>query len=83
MYLDVTLGVSVCELCALKCLYELTMCLHRFLVCTNWTYGLGLPYKYVLASFIPNPVWWCRMVFKIDDFDYLPFWLAAWNAVIF
>jgi len=23
------------------------------------------------------------MVFSIDDFKYLPFWLAAWNAVIF
>jgi len=23
------------------------------------------------------------MVFSIDDFEYLPFWLAAWNAVIF
>ena len=23
------------------------------------------------------------MVFSIDDFEYLPFWMAAWNAVIF
>ena len=23
------------------------------------------------------------MVFKIDNFKYLPFWLAEWNAVIF
>jgi len=35
MHLDVTLGILVCEICALKCLHELTMCWLCILMCTN------------------------------------------------
>ena len=73
----------MCEVCAVKCLFELTTYLLAYLCARTRKLQIRLPNKCVLDSVIPNPVRWCRMVFSIDDFEYLPFWMAAWNAVIF
>jgi len=69
-----------CVLCETLdlCAYVMVSCLVLRVLTSVWL--MICTYMQVVPLLLQ---WYCRMIFHIVDYVYLPFWWATWNAIIF